>query len=87
MPLVQTPRVFRLNPLQAPGQRLATLRNHEQVDVVGHRAPTQDFEPFDASVALQQIQILGAVVVREENGLPVVPASGDVKREAGFDQP
>jgi hypothetical protein len=48
--------------------------NGQQVNIIGHEAPAQDVERFQASVAGEQAQVLGAVVIAEEDRLPIVPA-------------
>ena len=57
----------------------------DEVDVVGHEAVAEDAQSEARGLAVEQAEPFAAVVVGEEDVLPVVAALGDVVRDAGDD--
>jgi hypothetical protein len=68
---------------QGASQRLSGRRNRDQVNVVGHQAPSQYPELVVSGVFGKYLQISPAIVAGEENVFPVVASLGDVMGEAG----
>jgi hypothetical protein len=61
-------------------------RNHHQVDMIGHQAVGQDFQPMLLSIASQQQQVASSVRGREEDVLMPVPTLYDVVRHSSHNR-
>ena len=74
-----------MNALQDARRPLCIVRDSEQVNVIGHQAPTQNPEPLIAAVARKQVQVSLPIVRTGEDILAVVASRGDVKGHPTLD--
>jgi hypothetical protein len=51
--------------------------------VIGHQTPSEDADIIAPGVVAEHVQIADPVLIREENGLPIVAALGYVMSGAG----
>ena len=68
---------------KAKRQGFRDSRNRDQVDVIGHQAPSEDADVIPPGVVAEHVKIADPVLVREENGLPIVAALSYVMSGAG----
>ena len=71
-------RIAQIERFHDQRERIGACRNADKVDVVGHEAIGQYFEPMLDRVLQEQLQISPAVVVAEEDVIASIAALGDV---------
>src|SRR5580700_541286 len=87
VPAVEALRVVGLRAPHGPRQSCGFPRHGQQMGMIRHEAPAQDLQIFRGGASGEQIQVLGAILFREEDGLAIVPPRGNVKRNTRFDEP
>ena len=68
---------------EAKRQRFRDSRNRDQVDVIGHQAPSEDADIIPPGVVAKYLKIADSVLIGEEDVLPIVAALGYVMSDAG----
>ncbi len=67
-------RITSVRVLQRQGQRVRTVRNNDQVHVVGHEAVAEKTQSVEVHLAPQQFEIHLPFAVRRQQELPRVSA-------------
>jgi hypothetical protein len=70
---------------QSKGQRILTLWDNDQVDMIRHQAVRLDANSGPLGMILQQCQIHAAIGIRKEDVLMLIAALSDVVRTPGDD--
>src|SRR4051794_7568137 len=85
---VQAIHVLRVEPVRASerlGQAVFRRRNKQVMNVIGHQAIRKNRDAMPKALAGEDSEIGSAVVIDEENILPIVASLGDVMNQAGDD--
>jgi hypothetical protein len=84
---VEAPGVRAVELPEGAGQTAGALGNGHQMDMIAHQAVTQQPHAVMARLLAQMIEVKPAILVYQEDLLPVVAALGDVMRDAVRHQP
>ena len=76
-----------MHPRQGAPESIPVLRHEDQMDVIGHEAPSPDFDIAGAARAGEEIAIERIIIGTEERLLPAVAALGDMVRDVRNDDP
>jgi hypothetical protein len=78
---VKTVYVLRIHQMRPPyrlGQRIPIARYPYQMDMIAHKAVTNDSQPITARLLLKNLKIHRAIIINKEHILPIVTALRNV---------
>jgi hypothetical protein len=76
------PRVLRVRLTERERQRFRASWNRDEMNVIGHQAPSEDTDVLAARVFVKHLEVADSVLFGEENVLPIVAALRNVMRHA-----
>jgi len=74
--------VLRMRVAKCPRQRFRRSGNRDQMNVIGHKAPSKNADIAAPGMVAKYLKIADSVLIGEEDVLPIVAALGNVMRSA-----